>query len=66
LDDPDVSAIVCHQRAEECLVLAERMTDPFHKASMLVLAEWWMRLAQHDRIVGHILYVIDAENGKPE
>src|SRR5262249_36495715 len=51
----------CKRKVEECLAIADAMIDPGHKDSMFVLAEWWMRLAQHDRVVGHILDAISPE-----
>jgi len=48
MDDPHLSAAVCSQRGDECLALAEKMTDPYHQAAMLKFAEWWMRLAQKE------------------
>jgi len=56
-----LSATACQRKAEECLLLADEMIDPGHKAAMFRLAEWWMRLAQHDRMVGHILDAISPE-----
>jgi hypothetical protein len=46
--------------------MADRMNDPAQKAAMLRLAEWWVRLAQHDRIIGHIFDTLEPENQKSE
>jgi hypothetical protein len=51
-DDPYLSAKICWQKANECIELAGRMKDPDHIRAMLLFAEWWMRLAQYDPIVG--------------
>ena len=54
VDEAYLSATACQRRAEECLAMADRMTDPAQKAAMLRFAEWWMRL-------GHILDAISPE-----
>ena len=38
------------------------MTDLGHKAAMLRFAEWWMRLALHDRMIGYIFDSLEPEN----
>jgi len=55
------SATGCRRKAEECLAIPDEMIDLEHKASMFRLAEWWMRLAQRDRMVGHIPDAISPE-----
>ena len=64
MDEPYLSA--CQRRADECLAMADRMTDPAQKAAMLRFAEWWMRLAQHDRMIGHIFNSLEPENQNSE
>ena len=56
-----LSATGCQRKAEECLSIADEMIEPRHKAAMFRLAEWWMRLAQRDRMVGHIPDAISPE-----
>jgi hypothetical protein len=66
MDEPYLSAAACQRKADECLAMADWMTDPAQKAAMLRFAEWWMRLAQHDRIIGRIFDTLEPENQGPE
>ena len=46
-EDVPVDADICKRKAEECLALAEKSTDPMRKQAMLRFAEWWTRLSNY-------------------
>ena len=46
-----LSPEICQRKAQDCLALAERATDPKQKAAMFRFAEWWMRLAEDAPLV---------------
>jgi hypothetical protein len=47
MDDPkDLSPSACLQKAWECRVRSETLTNPILKDAMLEYCEWWTKLAK--------------------